>query len=95
VAALAGVANHFGYGPFAVFPLPRHNEPSMPVLRTCSGGAYTFQVTGPLTVQENAVIPMKVQDAASIRCVYACLQRGTADGQSAFLVKISRGGGAA
>jgi hypothetical protein len=94
VAALAGVANHFGYGPFTVFPLSRHNEPYMPGLRTCNGGAYTFQIPGPLTVQENVVIPMKVQDAASIRCVYAYLQRGTTDGQSAFLVKISRDGGA-
>jgi hypothetical protein len=94
VAALAGVANHFGYGPFTVFPLSRHSEPYMPGLRTCNGGAYTFQVPGPLTVQENVVIPLKVQDAASIRCVYAYLQRGTTDGQSAFLVKISRDGGA-
>ncbi len=94
VAALAGVANHFGYGPFTVFPLSRHNEPYMPGLRTCNGGAYTFQVPGPLTVQENVVIPMKVQDAASIRCVYAYLQQGTTDGQSAYLVKLSRDGGA-
>jgi hypothetical protein len=94
VAALAGVANHFGYGPFTVFPLSRHNEPYMPGLRTCNGGAYTFQVPGGLTVQDNVVIPMKVQDAASVRCVYAYLQRGTTDGQSAFLVKISRDGGA-
>lgn len=34
-----------------------------------------------------------MQDAASIRCVYACLQQGTTDGQSAFLVKLSRDGG--
>ncbi|GIU75819.1 MAG: hypothetical protein KatS3mg004_2906 [Bryobacteraceae bacterium] len=94
VAALAGVANHFGYGPFTVFPLSRHNEPYMPGLRTCNGGAYTFQVPGPLTVQENVVIPLKVQDTASIRCIYAYLQQGTTDGQSAFLVKISRDGGA-
>ncbi|MBI4907304.1 MAG: hypothetical protein HY820_27010 [Acidobacteria bacterium] len=94
VAALAGVANHFGYGPFTVFPLSRHNEPYMPGLRTCNGGAYTFQVPGPLSVQDNVVIPLKVQDAASIRCIYAYLQQGTTDGQSAFLVKISRDGGA-
>ncbi|WP_321471505.1 hypothetical protein [uncultured Paludibaculum sp.] len=94
VAALAGVANHFGYGPFTVFPLSRHNEPYMPGLRTCNGGAYTFQVPGPLSVQENVVIPLKVQDAASIRCIYAYLQQGTTDGQSAFLVKISRDDGA-
>lgn len=94
VAALAGVANHFGYGPFTVFPLSRHNEPYMPGLRTCNGGAYTFQVPGPLSVQENVVIPLKVQDAASIRCIYAYLQQGTSDGQSAFLVKISRDDGA-
>lgn len=92
VAALAGVANHFGYGPFTVFPLSRHNEPYMPGLRTCNGGAYTFQVPGPLSVQENVVIPMKVQDAASIRSIYAYLQQGTTDGQSAYLVKISRDG---
>ncbi|MEN6533106.1 MAG: hypothetical protein ABFD89_05545 [Bryobacteraceae bacterium] len=94
VAALAGVANHFGYGPFTVFPLSRHNEPYMPGLRTCNGGAYTFQVPGPLSVQDNVVIPLKVQDAASIRCIYAYLQQGTTDGQSAFLVKISRDDGA-
>jgi hypothetical protein len=45
-------------------------------------------------VQENVVIPLKVQDAASIRCIYAYLQQGTSDGQSAFLVKISRDDGA-
>jgi hypothetical protein len=94
VVALVGVANHFGYGPFTVFPLSRHNEPYMPGLRTCNGGAYTFQVPGPLSVQENVVIPLKVQDAASIRCIYAYLQQGTSDGQSAFLVKISRDDGA-
>ncbi|MCC7157660.1 MAG: hypothetical protein IT161_23980 [Bryobacterales bacterium] len=94
VAALAGVANHFGYGPFTVFPLSRHSEPYMPGLRTCNGGAYTFQVPGQLTVQESVVIPMKVQDAASVRCIYAYLQQGTTDGQSAFLVKISRDDGA-
>ena len=37
---------------------------------------------------------MKVQDAASIRCVCAYLQQGSTDGQSAYLVKISRDGGA-
>jgi hypothetical protein len=36
---------------------------------------------------------MKVQDAASIRCIYAYLQQGSTDGQSAYLVKISRDGG--
>jgi hypothetical protein len=35
---------------------------------------------------------MKVQDAASIRCIYAYLQQGSTDGQSAYLVKISRDG---
>jgi hypothetical protein len=66
----------------------------MPGDRTCSGGAYTFQIPGPLTVAENVAIPLKVQDAASIRCVYAYLQQGSTDGQSAYLVKISRDGGA-
>jgi hypothetical protein len=94
VAAVAGVANHFGYGPFTVFPLAHHNEPFMPGDRTCNGGAYTFQIPGPLVVQDNVAIPMKVQDAASIRCIYAYLQQGTTDGQSAYLVKISRDGGA-
>ncbi len=92
VAARAAVANHYGYGPFAVFPLSRHNEPYMPGLRTCNGGAYTFQVPGPLTVQENVVIPMKVQDAASIRCIYAYLQQGTSDGTTSILVKRRRAG---
>jgi hypothetical protein len=94
VAAVAGVANHFGYGPFTVFPLSHHNEPFMPGDRTCNGGAYTFQIPGALAVQENVAIPMKVQDAASIRCIYAYLQQGTTDGQSAYLVKISRDSGA-
>jgi hypothetical protein len=94
VAAVVGVANHFGYGPYPVFPLSHHNEPFMPGDRTCSGGAYTFQIPGPLTVAENLAIPMKVQDAASIRCIYAYLQQGSTDGQSAYLVKISRDGGA-
>jgi hypothetical protein len=88
------VANQFGYGPLTVFPLSHHNEPYMPGDRTCNGGAYTFQIPGALAVQDNVAIPMKVQDAASIRCIYAYLQQGTVDGQSAYLVKISRDGGA-
>jgi hypothetical protein len=94
VAALVGVANHFGYGPFTVFPLSHHNEPFMPGDRTCSGGAYTFQIPGPLAAQDNVAIPLKVQNAASIRCVYAYLQQGTSDGQSAYVVKYSTDGGA-
>jgi len=93
IAASVGLANNFGYGPFTIFPLSRHNEPYMPGLRTCNGGAYTFQVPGPLTVQENVVIPMKVQDAASVRCVYGYLQQGTSDGNVSILVKRSRDGG--
>jgi hypothetical protein len=94
VAMLVGVANHFGFGPFTVLPLSHHNEPFMPGDRTCSGGAYTFQIPGPLAIADTVAIPMKVQDAASIRCIYAYVQRGTSDGQSAYLVKISRDGGA-
>ena len=94
VATLVGVANHFGWGPFTVFPLSHHNEPFMPGDRTCSGGAYTFQIPGPLAVQDNVTIPIKVQDAASIRCIYAYLQQGTSDGPSAFAVKCSKDGGA-
>ena len=94
VAMLVGVANHFGFGPFTVWPLSHHNEPFMPGDRTCSGGAYTFQIPGPLAIADTVAIPMKVQDAASIRCIYAYVQRGTSDGQSAYLVKISRDGGA-
>ena len=94
VAALVGVANHFGYGPFTVFPQSHHNEPFMPGDRTCSGGAYTFQIPGPLAAQDTVAIPMKVQNAASIRCVYAYLQQGTSDGQSAYVVKYSTDGGA-
>jgi hypothetical protein len=94
VAALVGVANHFGFGPFTVFPLSHHSEPFTPGDRTCNGGAYTFQIPGALAVQDTVAIPMKVQDAASIRCIYAYVQQGTTDGQSAYLVKISRDGGA-
>jgi hypothetical protein len=83
VTALVGVASHFGYGPFTVFPQSHHNEPFMPGDRTCSGGAYTFQIPGSLAAQDNVGIPLKVQNAASIRCVYAYLQQGTSDGQSA------------
>jgi hypothetical protein len=93
VAALVGVANHFGYGPFTVFPQSHHNEPFMPGDRTCSGGAYTFQIPGSLAAQDNVAIPLKVQNAASIRCVYAYLQQGTSDGQSAYVVKYSTDGG--
>jgi hypothetical protein len=94
VAALAGVANHFGFGPFTVFPLSHHSEPFMPGDRTCNGGAYTFQIPGALAIAENVAIPMRVQDAASIRCIYGYVQQGTSDGQSAYLVKISRDDGA-
>lgn len=94
VAALVGVANHFGFGPFTVFPLSHHSEPFMPGDRTCNGGAYTFQIPGALAIAENVAIPMRIQDAASIRCIYAYVQHGTSDGQSAYLVKISRDDGA-
>jgi hypothetical protein len=94
VAALVGVTNHFGYGPFTVFPLSHHNEPFMPGERTCSGGAYTFQIPGALAAQDEAAIPMKVHDPASLRCVFAYVQQPTTDGQSAYVVKISRDGGA-
>ncbi len=53
--------------------------------RTCNGGAYTFQIPGALAVAEDVVIPMRVQDAASIRCIYAYVQTPTTDGQSAYL----------
>ncbi len=74
VAALVGVASHFGLGPFTVFPLSHHWEPFMPGDRTCNGGAYTFQIPGALAVQDTVATPMKVQDAASIRCIYAYVQ---------------------
>ncbi|MGC8855149.1 MAG: hypothetical protein ACP5OY_09620, partial [Halothiobacillaceae bacterium] len=96
VAALAGVANHFGYGPFTVFPLSRHNEPYMPGLRTCNGGAYIFQRPGPLAVEDTAAMPVRVQDSASIRSIYAYVQRGTSDpGAQLFTVKRRRAGGEA
>jgi hypothetical protein len=94
VAAVVGVANHFGYGPVTVFPLAHHNEPFMPGDRTCSGGAYTFQVAGALSAQDNVAIPMKIHDAASVRCVFAYVQEATTDGQSAYVVKYSTDGGA-
>jgi hypothetical protein len=94
VAMLVGVANNFGYSPFTVWPLSHHNEPFMPGDRTCNGGAYTFQIPGPLAVADTVVIPMRVHDSASIRCVFAYVQTPTTDGQSAFLVKYSRDDGA-
>jgi len=93
VSVLVGVANHFGYGPFTVWGLSHHNEPFMPGDRTCSGGAYTFQIPGPLSAQDNVAIPMKVHDAASMRCVFAYVQQPTTDGQSAYVVKYSADGG--
>lgn len=95
VAALAGVANHFGYGPFTVFPLSRHSEPYMPGLRTCNGGAYIFQRPGPLAVEETAGLPVRAQDAASVRCIYAYVQSGSSDpGAQLFTVKRRRAGAA-
>ncbi|MSV27256.1 MAG: hypothetical protein EXQ52_00705 [Bryobacterales bacterium] len=78
VAAVAGVANNFGYGPFTTFPLSHYSEPD----RRCNGGAYTFQVPGALAVADTATIPMRVQDSASIWCIYAYVQTPTTDGQS-------------
>ena len=66
----------------------------MPGDRTCSGGAYTFQIPGSLAAQDNVAIPMQVQNAASIRCIYAYLQQATTDGQSAYVVKYSTDDGA-
>ncbi len=94
VAMLVGVANNFGYSPFTVWPLSHHSEPFMPGDRTCNGGAYTFQIPGALAVADTVVIPMRVQDSASIRCIYAYVQTPTTDGQSAYLVKVSRDDGA-
>jgi hypothetical protein len=94
VAAVVGVANHFGYGEMRTFPLGHHSEPFMPGARTCNGGAYTFQIPGPLAVADTVVIPMRVHDSASIRCIFAYVQTPTTDGQSAFLVKYSPDDGA-
>src|SRR6185369_8495195 len=58
-----------------------HSEPFMPGDRTCNGGAYTFQIPGALAVADNVVIPMRVHDTASIRCIYA------------YIVKVSRDDG--
>ena len=43
--------------------------------------------------QDNVAIPWKVQNAASIKCVYAYLQQGTTEGQSAYVVKYSTDAG--
>ncbi len=93
VAAVVSVANHFGYGPFTVIPLSHHNEPLMPGERTCSGGAYTFQMSGALAAQDDVPIPMRVHDPASIRCIFAYLQTGTSDGSCGLRVKYSARGG--
>ena len=66
----------------------------MPGERTCSGGAYSFQIPGALAAASDVIIPMRVHDAASIRCIYAYVTEGTSDGQSAFLVKYSKDDGA-
>lgn len=42
---------------------------------------------------ENVIIPMRVQDAPSIRCIYAYVQKPGKGSPSAFLVKISKDGG--
>ena len=76
------------------FPLGHHSEPYMLGDRTCNGGAYTFQIPGALAVADTVVIPMRVQDSASIRCIYAYVQVPTTDGQSAYRVKVSRDDGA-
>jgi hypothetical protein len=94
VAAVVGVANNFGYGTYTTFPLSHHSEPFMPGDRTCNGGAYSFQIPGPLAVADTVVIPMRVHDSASIRCIFAYVQTPTTDGQSAFVVKYSRDDGA-
>lgn len=46
VAAVAGVANHFGYGPFTVWPLSHHSEPFIPGERTCNEGRTRFRCPG-------------------------------------------------
>ena len=67
-----------GYWPFTVFPQSHHNEPFMPGDRTCSGGAYTFQIPGSLAAQDNVAIPMRVQNAASISVSMHASSRGPA-----------------
>jgi hypothetical protein len=94
VAAVVGVANNFGYGTYTTFPCSHNSEPFMPGDRTCNGGAYSFQIPGPLAVADTVVIPMRVHDSASIRCIFAYVQTPTTDGQSAFVVKYSRDDGA-
>ncbi len=66
----------------------------MPGNRMCNGGADSLQVPGPLAVADMVVIPMRVPDSASIRCIFACLQTPTTDGQSAFVVKSLHDDGA-
>ena len=75
VAMLVGVANPSASGRSPCFRFSHHSEPFMPGDRTCNGGAYTFQIPGTLAVADNVVIPMRVHDSASIRCIYAYLQQ--------------------
>ena len=51
-------------------------------------------MAGALSAQDNVAIPMKIHDAASVRCVFAYVQTVTTDGQSAYVVKYSTDGGA-
>ncbi|HZE18208.1 MAG TPA: hypothetical protein VE197_22345, partial [Mycobacterium sp.] len=94
VAAVLGVANHFGYSPWRTFGLAHHTEPFTPGMRTCAGGAYTFQVPGAQAVSSMPVIPMRVHDAASIRCMFGYVQKGTIDGSTSYIVKRTKDGGA-
>jgi len=93
VALLVGVANNFGYSPFTVWPMGHHNEPFMPGDRTCNGGAYTFQIPGPLATADGPVIPMRVHDSASIRCIFAYVQTPTTDGTLEIRVNRSKDDG--
>ncbi len=52
-----------------------------------------FQIPGSLAARDNVAISLQVQNAASIRCVYAYLQQRTSDGQSAYVMKYSTDGG--
>lgn len=39
------------------------------------------------------VIPLRMQGSASVRCIYVYVQVPTTDGQSEYVVKVSRNDG--
>jgi hypothetical protein len=82
VAPTVSLANYYGFGPWTTtFVGSRFDpesektlHPPAPGMRVLAGQAYLLPVAGELEVGVNASIPVKVQDAATIRAIYAYVQ---------------------